>query len=136
MIAFSTVVPTQLFFNLHIDFFVQNFFVGLGVWVVDIPSRLFEVIGNIFSIMWNWNCGCMRNKLITTNITVRMYLSKSNLIPKLSHIFMNSPFKLGKKGGEKWELRCEGKNKLEEVREVSLVLMLTGRNTLLKSEKN
>lgn len=128
MIVFSTVVPTQIFFNLLIDFFV-----GLGVWVVDILSRLFEVIGNIFSIMWN--CGCMKNKLITTNITVRMYLSKSNLIPKLSHIFMNSPFKLGKKGGEKWELRCEGKNKLEEVREVSLVLMLTGRNTLLKSEK-
>lgn len=128
MIVFST-VPTQLFLNLHIDFFV-----GLGVWVVDILSRLFEVIGNIFSIMWN--CGCMKNKLITTNITVRMYLSKSNLIRKLSHIFMNSPFKLGKKGGEKWELRCEGKNKLEEVREVSLVLMLTGRNTLLKSEKN
>lgn len=51
MIVFSTVVLTQLFFNLHIDFFVQNFFVGLGVWVVDIPSRLFEVIGNIFSIM-------------------------------------------------------------------------------------
>lgn len=50
MIVFYTVVPTQLFFNLHIDFFV-----GLGVWVVDIPSRLFEVIGNIFFIMWN--CG-------------------------------------------------------------------------------